>query len=149
VSTPELVPCPFCGDEPYVHEPDFRGAEYQIGCLCADGDDGGIWRNGKTIEEAAENWNRRSSPVTAEVWQPIATAPKDGTEILVWCAEVPRSRYHNVLPAHVAIAAWSVIDDDRTGEKPGWYEAPTGEWGEWFRPTHWMALPAAPEEEKP
>jgi hypothetical protein len=60
-----LKPCPFCGREPYLHEPDFRGDDYQIGCDCGGKEEsdgiGAVWMDGATLEEAAERWNRRES----------------------------------------------------------------------------------------
>lgn len=60
----ELRPCWFCGAEPYVHEPDFKGDRYQIGCRCGADEDsdgaGAIWRDGATWEEVVDRWNRRS-----------------------------------------------------------------------------------------
>lgn len=60
----ELKPCFRCGSEPYVHEPSFRGDQYQIGCdgECTE-DDGAIWVNGKTFEEARTRWHRRAPDV--------------------------------------------------------------------------------------
>jgi hypothetical protein len=74
------------------------------------------------------------------LWQPIDTAPKDGTEVLVgWYFK--RGYYeHQVWQDRgwgwdVAIASWE-------GER----------WSDWQRtidptPTHWMPLPAAPTPE--
>jgi hypothetical protein len=68
-------------------------------------------------------------------WQPIETAPKDGTRILLWDTD------------EVVIAKW---DDISTGGAKGWqiavvnmhsnlnyYEAA-------YNPTHWMPLPEPP-----
>jgi hypothetical protein len=55
-------------------------------------------------------------------WQPIETAPKDGTRILV-CFQGD----------DVAIGQWSVLG--------GWY---VDEWAEFMAPTVWMPLPAPP-----
>lgn len=52
-------------------------------------------------------------------WQPIETAPKDGTWFLAYEADVPMYTAH-----------W---DED------GWYDL---EWK--CRPTHWMPLPEPP-----
>ena len=68
----------------------------------------------------------------ASGWQPIATAPKDGTEIVLYgacCPERSRSRYAK--DANV-----------------GWFSG--GEWktrvyGETCDATHWMPLPAPPQ----
>lgn len=70
-------------------------------------------------------------------WQPIETAPKDGTNIMVTCP-----RLGVCCPAH-----W---DNDQYAKKPRPYWTHWGEriWGiTWVRndqPTHWMPLPAAP-----
>lgn len=66
------------------------------------------------------------------LWQPIETAPKDGTEILSW------SNRQNILPVvfcrfrEVFVMA---IYDDETGEL---------EVSE-CAPTHWMPLPQPPK----
>lgn len=61
-------------------------------------------------------------------WQPIETAPKDMTEIIVLCG----------------------AKDVRLG----WYFAPSSRTQHWhdhrgakIKPTHWLPLPAAPEQE--
>lgn len=56
----ELRPCPFCGSEPYVHEPDFKGDDWQVGCNSHG--EGGVFLNGETWGEAAERWNHRTEP---------------------------------------------------------------------------------------
>ena len=64
------------------------------------------------------------------VWQPIETAPKDGTQIIVGCSKYKRS--------YVAIF-------ERGTWRSGW------EGGDWtfdveLKPTHWMPLPTPPKE---
>lgn len=57
-------------------------------------------------------------------WQPIETAPKDGTEILCWSESNQR----------LYVLAW---------HKHNWLEHEIdGNWGRC--PTHWMPLPATP-----
>lgn len=53
-------------------------------------------------------------------WQPIETAPRDGTWVLAWCGTSCEQ------------ITWT--DEDRWGTGEGW-----------VRPTHWQPLPAAPE----
>jgi hypothetical protein len=56
-------------------------------------------------------------------WQPIETAPRDGTTVLAWCDEWKHAR-----------TAWAYESDQ-------WQAAPPSI----FQPTHWMPLPAPPE----
>lgn len=74
---------------------------------------------------------------SAPEWQPIETAPKDGTRILLWCV------HQNAQYAKDARAE-------------GWEAAVIGEWtthngGGWVwhglagKHTHWMPLPAPPK----
>ena len=83
-------------------------------------------------------------------WQPIATAPKDGTYILVYDAS-NLEQYHDEdimivfwhdcaegLGSHKAIMAWCE-KDSYNDEQGGWYEASYA--------THWMPLPDPPKEE--
>lgn len=62
-------------------------------------------------------------------WLPIESAPKDGTDILIWCAP------------------WSCGSEARYIEDEGWWLAnnhPTDHWGDQKYPTHWQPLPAPP-----
>ena len=65
-------------------------------------------------------------------WQPIETAPKDGTLVLVWDEDTGG-----------AFAAQFLV------EVTGWGNP--GEWMDWhgmrlLQPTHWMPLPDPPHE---
>lgn len=67
----------------------------------------------------------------AQTWQPIDTAPKDGTEIVVF-APGNRDGFPEPLPDIVSLCAWHgdagfCVDELR-------------------QPTHWMPLPAPPKE---
>jgi len=78
-------------------------------------------------------------------WQPIDTAPKDGTGVL--------------LAPHMATASWDFgaegwiilnipLNEDRTlsfsGDKPElWFELMADVYG--VQPTHWMPLPEPPQ----
>jgi hypothetical protein len=108
-------------------------------------------------------------------WQPIETAPKDGTEILVWNKKEGNNEtcplcenWNGITPprgsiclyhAHgegleygkdgLAIAVWGGAWEDSWEDGGGWLP----DW--WFRadsefecslnPTHWMPLPDPPE----
>ena len=58
-------------------------------------------------------------------WQPIDTAPKDGTDVLVWCGGA-------MFIACMEVGRW-FFDRTDYSVKP--------------LPTHWMPLPAPPENE--
>ena len=59
-------------------------------------------------------------------WQPIDTAPKDGTDVLVWCGGA-------MFIACMEVGRW-FFDRTDYSVKP--------------LPTHWMPLPAPPENVK-
>ena len=70
-------------------------------------------------------------------WQPIETAPKDGTAILVTCGEL------------FAVVEW----DEHAASYPsnegvGWRDAGDIGWAgtQGHMPTHWMPLPQPPEQ---
>lgn len=66
-------------------------------------------------------------------WQPIETAPKDRTEVLIfgmWAT------YPTMHVAQWRQGQWKVDTED-------------GFWGVDVTPTHWMPLPATPTDTKP
>lgn len=71
-------------------------------------------------------------------WQPIATAPKDGTHILAF---IPGGDGY---PSLIYVLNWRRVPYNTAihGEWH-WVEA-AGEEYEWFEPTHWMPLPNPP-----
>jgi hypothetical protein len=90
----------------------------------------------------------------SDKWQPIATAPKDGTEILVWRED-----------AGVFLAKWTCVNDLRTTSDRDRDEIDEESLfaGDWFGgdaegnfrcdgsevPTHWMSLPTEPSSSTP
>jgi hypothetical protein len=74
------------------------------------------------------------------MWQPIETAPRDGTWILlaggtIDCGWDSEQRPHCVVGQFLAAAqpqCWQFA----------WYDS--GYYGEYDRPTHWMSLPEPP-----
>jgi hypothetical protein len=75
-------------------------------------------------------------------WQPIETAPKDGTHILLWW---------RTCPDHPSVGAWDV--DEEFEDRPTHWPSPVEGWrceGDDIIPknqhdvTHWMPLPAPP-----
>jgi hypothetical protein len=67
-------------------------------------------------------------------WQPIGTAPKDGTPVLVydasWCGGPPRQ----------TVTTW-------TRDLNKYRVVVGGSWSGVSQPTHWMPLPDPPAEE--
>jgi hypothetical protein len=123
-SNPDLLPCPFCGEgRIYLNEPtDPRRRGGSINCpACLVVMPGEIigpkWRN-----ELIGCWNVRAS-----VWRPIETAPKDGTEVLVY--------------VHRRMGPLFMGATNSTGKQ--WWSRNLGD----VKPTHWMPLPAPPEVE--
>ena len=63
-------------------------------------------------------------------WQPIETAPKDGTVVFLYWPTMSITRYPAAGMHH--------------GDEYGWEMYVDRDYGEIF-PTHWMPLPAPPE----
>ena len=83
------------------------------------------------IEELKDIVRRKFSNGTAMIWQPIETAPRDGTLIDLWSS---RERIANCA-WNVPSACWA----ERIGVGFGGKH-----WAVVSAPTHWMPLPAAP-----
>lgn len=73
------------------------------------------------------------------IWQPIETAPRDGTDVLLWC---PRGG--------VTVGRW---DEQEYHRRPvpywrtqHWFERVSMDRSD--QPTHWATLPTAPAPEK-
>lgn len=71
-------------------------------------------------------------------WQPIKTAPKDETVILLFGGGI-------VAPGFFHIGEWRFWDggttDDYEGDSAGFFNG----WISGHGPSHWMPLPAPPE----
>lgn len=84
--------------------------------------------------------------VGREKWQPIETAPKDGTRLMLWMQPVNDARFQPTDGPHAVFGTWVVWSAamQREGMKDGW---------SWYGsamhcPTHWRPLPAPPVEAK-
>lgn len=67
-------------------------------------------------------------------WQPIETAPKDGTAVLLWAKDLR-------FPGRMCVAQYANYDIE-------WWYVTDGKFGPWPlrgpSPTHWMPLPEIP-----
>jgi hypothetical protein len=78
-----------------------------------------------------------------EAWQPIETAPKDGSEFQAWAGSYdggwwePKARIN---PESERVELWQRVDYDQDG-----WEAENGD--DW-NVTHWMPLPTPPTGEQ-
>lgn len=133
MSDTEFLPCPFCGGAG-EHQTDTEDEEYGeewIGCTSC----------GATT--AIEVWNRRvpdqSSAVRIEAleqqWQPIETAPRDGTRIILSWGGVSCVGYY--------------LDNSRSKAPWQGWEVPSMELWPSGQPTHWMPFPADLAKDKP
>lgn len=68
------------------------------------------------------------------MWQPIKSAPKNGTELLLFSGE---SR------DQVMIGHWSEAEDAAYSAADGWYTRDAGDYID-VKVTHWMPLPGPP-----
>ena len=74
-------------------------------------------------------------------WQPIETAPTDGTRVLAWCKERgARETYVTQYP----FRSEGFKAGKRSTNQWRWEEPVAGVCFRW-RPTHWMPLPTPPE----
>jgi hypothetical protein len=78
------------------------------------------------IENALDAKDKRIEALEAGGWQPIETAPKDGTEIL-------GIQYHGRF-SDPGIVRWDDSDQE-------WWDMDADQYG---FPTHWQPLPATP-----
>ena len=72
-------------------------------------------------------------------WQPISTAPKDGSTILVFGVPEKHPSLESGFTGPVQVTAhWDMIDEA--------FCITGGDWlGPFIKPTHWMPTPPAPK----
>lgn len=133
----DLLPCSFCGNPAGASRwPNERDAGYHwmIGCI---GPDCLVSMGGyDTRMDAVAAWNARAG------WLPIATAPKDGTN--VWLASA----------SSMCVAFWSESEMDRTPHAELWVDFFAAMHGApmrmapQFTPTYWRPLPNLPRAQE-
>jgi hypothetical protein len=77
-------------------------------------------------------------------WQPIETAPKDGTRVLVWASKWAGeiAGVINEAQGSCRIAYYTNGQSDYSGD---WWNDDVGDaYSTWCQPTHWMPLPPPP-----
>jgi Lar family restriction alleviation protein len=127
--TPVLAPCPFCGstDDDLSCDVDEYGRAYVVCGNCATEGPfvvSHIIGSDAAIEQAIAAWNQRSA------WQPIETAPGDGTEIFAWDGK-------GVKVAWCYEGRWIYDDEMESPYLTHWH------------PTHWQPLPQPPNTPNP
>jgi len=121
VSEIELNACPFCGGVAHLYNYlEEAGAEC-LECHAKILRSHDKFCSGSGMQVAATAWNTRTSQ-----WQPIESAPKDGTEILAWDGQGQAT-------IHWSDGRWSLV-------YAGW----RAEDGDFDGAISWQALPAAP-----
>ena len=88
----------------------------------------------------------RVDAMAEDPWAPIATAPKDGTWVLVAGGDCDGYTGENT--GRAVVAQWINYFGGFTDTKCGrwqfaWYDC--GYFGTYDAPTHWMPLPAPPQ----
>lgn len=81
-----------------------------------------VIRDAREDREAAEKWRHRPR------WQPIKTAPKNNTSVLIYVPPMAKDGTTG-FPEIIMVSRF----------KGYWWDAGH------LKPTHWMPLPAAPE----
>jgi hypothetical protein len=79
-------------------------------------------------------------------WQPIDTAPNDGTWILLYGGNCGEDEYDG--GSRIVSAQWTRFLNGQKMVKGHWQFAwfDGGYYGEYKNPTHWMPLPAGPDK---
>jgi Lar family restriction alleviation protein len=146
MTNPTLLPCPFCGGTELSIRTDLQSSIAYV--VCSNCDAQGppasfaemLWEE----EDAAAAWNQRSA------WQPIETAPKDGTWVLLAGGECESNEESNN-KERVVTAQWttefrssvrSPLGNEFGRWQFAWYD--DGFYGEYENPTHWQHLPSPP-----
>lgn len=104
------------------------------------------WRTPDMPPEVADRYTQNgqwvsfyaSPPSREPQWQPIATAPKDGTDVLVMYMHIETQVVHNAFYNH-----------DDPDDDPAWWSYDKSEVSRvrlegFMTPTHWMPLPPPP-----
>jgi hypothetical protein len=106
----------------------------------------GFAASADTIEQQAKRIAELEGARRDDAWQPIETAPKDGTIIDVWRDDTRETVYWG-FPEHCCGEMGSHCDSDwHSIKNPGWVCSTFGEFvgGSHDPFTHWRSMPAPP-----
>ncbi len=79
-------------------------------------------------------------------WQPIETAPKDGTDILIINDSKGTPETGGTYPFEIGVAQWSYGAYGDNIENYKWRSSYCANLKTYFTPSHWMSLPQPPEQ---
>ena len=88
-------------------------------------------------------------------WLPIESAPKDGSDILLYS---PEEIWHNAPlvgqnisthPERVTVGSWAIVIGDQNNDPYEGWESWDGGFTEENPPTHWMPMPDRPDNSRP
>ena len=91
---PKLKPCPFCGEEAKLMGGPLAQETYSVWCKNTKGKRHHLECGTMNEADAVSEWNTRAD--LAPSWQPIETAPKDGS---VFIAHTPRAKIRSMAVA--------------------------------------------------
>ena len=97
----------------------------------------------KGTHEITEVTIRPKRTLTVPAWEPIETAPKDGTDVLVMYVHIDTQIVHN--------GFWIGSDETCDEADIGWWSYEHSEVSRikldsWMTPTHWLPLPKLKEK---
>lgn len=87
------------------------------------------------------NCGATEATAVTEGWRPIATAPLDGTEVLLYTRN--RAGIPGAVVGHFMAGGYCI--EDHPAIDRGWYFWTGNMFDIAHPPTHWMPLPAKPE----
>lgn len=115
----------------------------QVKLMIAYAEAMGFWvlDNEMSVDDIFANLDRIAAQfLPAPAWQPIATAPKDGTEVDLWFKDGNES--YRFADARWIDGKWCTFDH----ETDSWEGI--GELGDLAYATHWQPLPAPPQADE-